>query len=106
MPASAATVGHHHVRGWYRPPFWPNFLTIFIGNLSWDAEREDLIHLFTQYGEVSKCSMPLDRETGRKRGFAFVDLANEADETSAIDDLQNVEWMGRGITVRKAEPKR
>ena len=46
--------------------------------------------------------MPLDRETGRKRGFAFVDLTNEADETSAIDDLQNVEWMGRGITVRKA----
>ena len=69
-------------------------MTIFIGNLSWDAEREDLIHLFTQYGEVSKCSMPLDRETGRKRGFAFVDLANEADETSTIDDLQNVEWMG------------
>ena len=81
-------------------------MTIFIGNLSWDAEREDLIHLFTQYGEVSKCAMPLDRETGRKRGFAFVDLASEADETSAIDDLQNVEWMGRGITVRKAEPKR
>ena len=82
------------------------FLTIFIGNLSWDAEREDLIHLFGQYGEVSKCSLPLDRETGRKRGFAFVDLSNEADEQSAIDDLQNVEWMGRAISVRKAEPRR
>jgi len=74
--------------------------------MSCDSERAYLIHLFHQYGEVSKCSMPLDRETGRKRGFAFVDLASEADETSAIDDLQNVEWMGRGITVRKAEPKR
>ena len=82
------------------------FLTIFIGNLSWDAEREDLIHLFGQYGEVSKCSLPLDRETGRKRGFAFVDLSSEADEQSAIDDLQNVEWMGRAISVRKAEPRR
>ena len=82
------------------------FLTIFIGNLSWDAEREDLVHLFGQYGEVSKCSLPLDRETGRKRGFAFVDLSNEADEQSAIDDLQNVEWMGRAISVRKAEPRR
>ena len=82
------------------------FLTIFIGNLSWDAEREDLIHLFSQYGEVSKCSLPLDRETGRKRGFAFVDLASAADEKSAIDDLQDVEWMGRGITVRQAEPRR
>ena len=69
-------------------------MTIFIGNLSWDAEREDLVHLFSQYGEVSKCSLPLDRETGRKRGFAFVDLANAADEKSAIDDLQDVEWMG------------
>ena len=82
------------------------FLTIFIGNLSWDAEREDLVHLFSQYGEVSKCSLPLDRDTGRKRGFAFVDLTNPADEKSAIDDLQDVEWMGRGITVRQAEPRR
>ena len=81
-------------------------MTIFIGNLSWDAEREDRIHLFGEYGEVSKCSMPLDRETGRKRGFAFVDLADEQSETAAINDLQNVEWMGRAITVRKAEPRR
>ena len=50
--------------------------------------------------------MPLDRETGRKRGFAFVDLSSEADEQSAIDDLQNVEWMGRAISVRKAGPRR
>ncbi|AII43789.1 RNA-binding protein [Synechococcus sp. KORDI-100] len=81
-------------------------MTIFIGNLSWDAEREDLQHLFGQYGEVTKCSMPLDRDTGRKRGFAFVDLSQEADETKAIDDLQDVEWMGRNISVRRAEPRR
>ena len=81
-------------------------MTIFIGNLSWDAEREDLIHLFSQYGEVSKCSMPLDRETGRKRGFAFVDLGNADEEKEAIDDLQDVEWMGRAISVRVAEPRR
>mgnify|MGYP001421666363 FL=1 len=79
---------------------------MFIGNLSWYAAREGLVHLVSQYGEVSKCSLPLDRETGRKRGFAFVDLANAADEKSAIDDLQDVEWMGRGITVRQAEPRR
>ena len=81
-------------------------MTIFIGNLSWDAEREDLIHLFSQYGEVSKCSMPLDRETGRKRGFSFVDLGNADEEKKAIDDLQDVEWMGRAISVRVAEPRR
>ena len=83
-----------------------NFLTIFIGNLSWDAEREDLVHLFSHYGEVSKCSMPLDRETGRKRGFAFVDLNSADEEKKAIDDLQDVEWMGRAISVRVAEPRR
>ena len=81
-------------------------MTIFIGNLSWDAEREDLQHLFGQDGEVTKCSMPLDRDTGRKRGFAFVDLSQAPDETKAIDDLQDVEWMGRNISVRKAEPRR
>ena len=62
--------------------------------------------MFSQYGDVTKCSMPLDRETGRKRGFAFVDLSQPADETKAIDDLQDVEWMGRNISVRKAEPRR
>ena len=81
-------------------------LTIFVGNLSWDAEREDLIGLFSEYGEVSKCSLPLDRETGRKRGFGFVDLVQIEDEANAIADLQDVEWMGRMIAVRKAEPRR
>lgn len=80
-------------------------MTIFVGNLSFDAEVEDLQNLFTQYGEVRKCVLPLDRDTGRKRGFAFVDLANASDETKAIDDLQNVEWMGRNIRVNKAEPR-
>ena len=81
-------------------------MTIYIGNLSFQAEQEHLFDLFSEYGEVKNCSLPLDRETGRKRGFAFVDLASAADEKSAIDDLQDVEWMGRGITVRQAEPRR
>ena len=81
-------------------------MTIYIGNLSFQAEQEDLLDLFSQYGEVKSASLPLDRETGRKRGFAFVDLADEQAETAAINDLQNVEWMGRAITVRKAEPRR
>ena len=80
-------------------------MTIYVGNLSFQAEQEDLLDLFSQYGEVSKCSLPLDRETGRKRGFAFVEMANDADEQKAIDDLQNVEWMGRMIRVNKATPR-
>jgi RNA recognition motif-containing protein len=80
-------------------------MTIYVGNLSFDAEVDDLNHLFAQYGELRNCSLPLDRETGRKRGFAFVEMANEADETKAIDDLQDVEWMGRMIRVNKAQPR-
>ena len=80
-------------------------MTIYVGNLSFDAEVDDLNHLFAQYGELRNCSLPLDRETGRKRGFAFVEMANEADETKAIDDLQDVEWMGRMIRVNRAQPR-
>ncbi|NDD44096.1 MAG: RNA-binding protein [Synechococcaceae bacterium WB9_4xC_028] len=80
-------------------------MTIYVGNLSFDAEVEDLQSLFAEYGAVRKCSVPLDRDTGRKRGFAFVEMAQEADEQKAIDDLQNVEWMGRMIRVNKAEPR-
>ena len=81
-------------------------MSIFVGNLPFRAEQEDIIELFASFGEVANCSLPLERDTGRKRGFAFVDLSNEAEEQSAIDDLQNVEWMGRAISVRKAEPRR
>jgi RNA recognition motif-containing protein len=80
-------------------------MTIYVGNLSFDAEVEDLQQLFAEYGSVRKCTLPLDRETGRKRGFAFVEMAEANDETKAIDDLQDVEWMGRMIRVNKAEPR-
>ena len=80
-------------------------MTIYVGNLSFDAEVEDLQSLFAEYGAVRKCSLPLDRDTGRKRGFAFVEMASEGDEQKAIDDLQDVEWMGRMIRVSKATPR-
>lgn len=80
-------------------------MTIYIGNLSFDAEAEDVRSLFNEYGAVKTCSLPLDRETGRKRGFAFVEMADADAEKAAIDDLQNVEWMGRAIRVNKAEPR-
>ena len=81
-------------------------MTIFIGNLSFDSEQEDITGLISSYGEVKSCNIPLDRETGRKRGFAFVEMTNEEDEKKAIDDLQNVEWMGRQIRVNKAEARK
>lgn len=80
-------------------------MTIYVGNLSFDAEAEDIVSVFSGYGPVKKCNLPLDRETGRKRGFAFVDMEKEEDEQKAIDDLQDVEWMGRMIRVSKATPR-
>ena len=80
-------------------------MTIFIGNLSWETEVEDLEQLFSNYGVVKKCYLPLDRETGRKRGFAFVDLKDQDSEKKAIDDLQDVEWMGREIRVNEAQKR-
>ncbi|MFM7170727.1 MAG: RNA recognition motif domain-containing protein [Cyanobium sp.] len=80
-------------------------MTIYVGNLSFEAEREDLVDLFGQYGQVRQCRLPLDRDTGRKRGFAFVELADADSEQRAIDDLQDVEWMGRMIRVNKATPR-
>ena len=80
-------------------------MTIYVGNLSFQAEREDLLDLFGQYGEVRQCSLPLDRDTGRKRGFAFVELVDDEAEQRAISDLQDVEWMGRMIRVNKATPR-
>ncbi len=80
-------------------------VSIFVGNLPFRAEREDILELFTPYGEVMNCSLPLERDTGRKRGFAFVEMADEALETSAIDGLQGTELMGRPLRINKAEPR-
>ena len=80
-------------------------MSIFVGNLPFRAEREDVLQLFAPFGEVLNCSLPLERDTGRKRGFAFVEMADEAIESTAIDGLQGTELMGRPLRINKAEPR-
>ena len=80
-------------------------MSIFVGNLPFRAEREDVLELFSPYGEITNCSLPLERDTGRKRGFAFVEMADEATESSAIESLQGSEMMGRPLRINKAEPR-
>ena len=80
-------------------------MSIFVGNLPFRAEREDVIQLFAPFGEVLNCSLPLERDTGRKRGFAFIEMAEEAIESKAIDGLQGTELMGRPLRINKAEPR-
>jgi RNA recognition motif-containing protein len=80
-------------------------VTIYIGNLSFQAAEEDIREVFAEYGTVSRVSLPIDRETGRKRGFAFVDLSSDAEEDAAIEALDGAEWMGRDLKVNKAKPR-
>jgi len=80
-------------------------VSIFVGNLPFRAEREDVMQLFAPFGEVLNCSLPLERDTGRKRGFAFIEMADEAIESKAIDGLQGTELMGRPLRINKAEPR-
>jgi len=80
-------------------------VSIFVGNLPFRAERDDVIQLFSPFGEVLNCSLPLERDTGRKRGFAFIEMADETIESKAIDGLQGTELMGRPLRINKAEPR-
>ena len=81
------------------------FVSIFVGNLPFRAEQEDVAELFAPFGEVSSCSLPLERDTGRKRGFAFVEMGDEAAEAKAVEALQGAELMGRPLRITKAEPR-
>jgi RNA recognition motif-containing protein len=80
-------------------------MSIYVGNISFDATQEDLNTVFAEYGTVVRVQLPVDRETGRMRGFGFVDMESEAEEQAAIDALDGAEWMGRTIKVNKAKPR-
>ena len=80
-------------------------VTIYVGNLSFQASDEDVREVFGEYGEIQRVSLPVDRETGRMRGFAFVELTDEANEDKAISELDGAEWLGRQLRVSKARPR-
>ena len=80
-------------------------MSIYVGNLSYQVTSEDLTEVFAEYGTVSRVQLPVDRETGRMRGFGFVEMASEAEEAAAIAALDGAEWMGRDLKVNKAKPR-
>ncbi len=80
-------------------------MSIYVGNLSFEVTKEDLNAAFAEYGSVKQVQLPTDRETGRLRGFGFVEMGTDAEETAAIDALDGAEWMGRSLKVSKARPK-
>ena len=80
-------------------------MSIFVGNLSYEISQEDLVEVFKDYGEVKRVHVPVDKETGRKRGFAFVEMENKAQEAKAIEALDGADWMGRSIKVNEARER-
>jgi RNA recognition motif-containing protein len=80
-------------------------MSIYVGNLSYEVTQDALTAVFAEYGSVRRVQIPTDRETGRVRGFAFVEMGTETEETAAIDALDGAEWMGRDLKVNKAKPR-
>jgi RNA recognition motif-containing protein len=80
-------------------------MSIYVGNLSYQVTEEDLKRAFGEYGTVNRVQLPTDRETGRPRGFAFVEMSKETEEAAAIEALDGAEWMGRDLKVNKAKPR-
>ncbi len=78
---------------------------IYVGNLSYNATDSDLREAFEQYGEVSAVNIIMDRETGRPRGFAFVEMPDAQAAKEAIDNLNLAEIAGRKVTVNEARPR-
>lgn len=80
-------------------------MSVYVGNLSYDVQESDLTAVFAEYGSVKRVQLPTDRETGRPRGFGFVEMSSDSEEKAAIDALDGAEWMGRDLKVNKAKPR-
>lgn len=78
---------------------------IYVGNLVWDASADDLLALFQEHGKVSRAQVITDRETGRSRGFGFVEMENDDEAQRAIDALNGKQYNGRALTVNEAKPR-
>ncbi len=80
-------------------------MSIYVGNLSYQASEEDINQVFAEYGSVQRVHLPTDRDTGRLRGFAFVEMESSTQEEAAISSLDGAEWMGRVLKVNPAKPR-
>jgi RNA recognition motif-containing protein len=78
---------------------------IYVGNLVWECTADDLLALFQEHGSVARAQVIIDRETGRSRGFGFVEMNDDAEAQKAIDALNGTEFRGRPLTVNEAKPR-
>lgn len=80
-------------------------MNIFISNLSWGVNDNDLKELFVEYGEIASAKVITDKFTGRSRGFGFVEMPNEEEAKKAIEELNQAQFDGKVITVNEAKPR-
>jgi RNA recognition motif-containing protein len=80
-------------------------MNIYVGNLPFDAQDRDLRSLFAEYGTIDSASVVTDRDTGRSRGFGFVELADRDQARRAIEQLNGHDLNGRQLTVNEAKPR-
>src|SRR5882724_11070728 len=78
---------------------------IYVGNLSWECTADDLLALFEEHGAVARAQVITDRETGRSRGFGFVEMEHDDEAQKAIDALNGQTHQGRPLTVNEARPR-
>ena len=78
---------------------------LFIGNLPYEANDQDLMEIFTQVGEVTSAKVIMDKFTGRSKGFGFVEMSSGTEAQSAIQTLNGSEYEGRSLTVNEARPQ-
>ncbi|MFP4417568.1 MAG: RNA recognition motif domain-containing protein [Chitinivibrionales bacterium] len=80
-------------------------MNIYVGNLSYDVQQNDLQTLFEQYGEVASASVITDRDTGRSKGFGFVEMPQSAQAQKAVGEINGQSLQGRNVTVNEARPR-
>ena len=80
-------------------------MNIYVGNLSWGLNQDNLEQLFAEFGPVKSANLIEDRETGRSKGFGFVEMDNTEDGERAIEELNGKEIDGRNLTVNVARPR-
>ena len=81
-------------------------MNIYVGNLPFSATNADLEELFSQHGSVDSAAVIMDRDTGRSRGFGFVEMSNDEEARAAIESLSGSDMGGRPLTVNEARPRR
>ena len=78
---------------------------IYVGNVSWQLTEEDLSAKFAEFGAVDSAKIITDRETGRSKGFGFVEMPNQAEAEKAIEELNGKELDGRAMKVNESKPR-